>query len=154
MQVLFPQATTSPVPISLVVSLLSTLLHVSLIPTSHNLPRTYQLHCSATEHSSTYKSHSHNPQQSERHFTKLCCIRFKNYITNHTFHPANTARDVDAVIIIDNIKNFEEDYYVTCDIQAKIIRVETSKQILTLSAFFFHKVITSMQICSNHYLTK
>jgi hypothetical protein len=46
------------VPISYRGALLSTLLHVSLIPTSHNRPSTYQLVRSAAEHSSTCKSHS------------------------------------------------------------------------------------------------
>jgi hypothetical protein len=55
--------TTGLVPISYRGALLSTLLHVSLIPTSHNRPSTYQLQRSATEHSSTCKSHSHKPQQ-------------------------------------------------------------------------------------------
>jgi hypothetical protein len=40
-------------PISYRKALLSTLLHVSLIPTSHNSPSAYQLQRSATEHSST-----------------------------------------------------------------------------------------------------
>jgi hypothetical protein len=42
------------VPISYRGALLSSLLLVSLIPTSHNRPSTYQLQRSATEHSSTY----------------------------------------------------------------------------------------------------
>jgi hypothetical protein len=46
-------------------ALLSTLLHVSLISTSHNRPSTYQLQRSATEPSSTCKSHSHKPKQAQ-----------------------------------------------------------------------------------------
>jgi hypothetical protein len=46
-------------------ALLTTLLHVSLIPTSHNRPSTYQLQRSSTDHSSTCKSHSHNPQRAQ-----------------------------------------------------------------------------------------
>jgi hypothetical protein len=34
---------------------------------------------------------------SETHFTKESFIRFKNYITYHTIHPANTARRGSAV---------------------------------------------------------
>jgi hypothetical protein len=63
LQVPFPQTTTGPVPISYRGGLLSTLLHVRLIPTSYNKPRTYQLQRSSTEHSFTCKSHSHMPQQ-------------------------------------------------------------------------------------------
>jgi hypothetical protein len=37
-------------------ALLITLLHVSLIPTSHNRPSACQLQKSATEHSSKFKS--------------------------------------------------------------------------------------------------
>jgi hypothetical protein len=43
--------------------LLSTLLHVSLIPTSHIRPSAYQLQSSTTDHSSACRSHSHKPQQ-------------------------------------------------------------------------------------------
>jgi hypothetical protein len=41
-----------------------------------------------------------------------------------------------AVIIRNNIKHFEEEKYVTCDIQATIVTVETSKQRLTVSAIY------------------
>jgi hypothetical protein len=44
-------------------ALLSTLIHVSLITTTHNRSSTYQLQRNATEHNSTGKSHSHKPQQ-------------------------------------------------------------------------------------------
>jgi exonuclease III len=63
-------------------------------------------------------------------------MRFKNYITYHTIHPANTARGGSAVIIRNNIKHFEGEKYVTCDIQATIVTVETSKQKLTVSAIY------------------
>jgi GTP-sensing pleiotropic transcriptional regulator CodY len=59
----FPHATTGLVPVSFIGAILSTLLNVSLIPTSHNRPSAYQLQRSATEHSSTCKSHSHKPLQ-------------------------------------------------------------------------------------------
>jgi hypothetical protein len=59
----FLQATTGLVPISYRRVLRNTLLHVSLIPTSYKRPSAYQLQRSATEHSSTCKSHSHEPQQ-------------------------------------------------------------------------------------------
>jgi exonuclease III len=65
---------------------------------------------------------------SETHFTKESFIRFKNYITYHTIHVANTARGVRAVIIRNNIKHFEEEKYITCDIQATIVTLETSKE--------------------------
>jgi hypothetical protein len=51
------------VPISYTGALLSTLLHLSLIPISYNRSSAYQLQRSATEHSSTCKSRSHKPQQ-------------------------------------------------------------------------------------------
>jgi exonuclease III len=63
---------------------------------------------------------------SETHFIKESSIRFKNYITYHTIHPANTARGGSVDIIRINIKHFEEEKYVTCDIQATIVTVETS----------------------------
>jgi exonuclease III len=62
---------------------------------------------------------------SETLFTKGSFIRFKDYITYHTIHPANTARGGSAVIIRNNIKHFAEEKYVTCDIQATIVTVET-----------------------------
>jgi GTP-sensing pleiotropic transcriptional regulator CodY len=62
---------------------------------------------------------------SETHFTEESFTRFKNYITYHTIHPANTARVVSADIIRNNIKYFEEENYVICDIQATIVTVET-----------------------------
>jgi hypothetical protein len=46
-------------------ALLSTLLHLSLTPISYNKASAYQLQRSATEHSSTCKSHSHKPQQAQ-----------------------------------------------------------------------------------------
>jgi hypothetical protein len=61
----FPQATTGLMAVSYRRPLLSTLLHVSFILTSHNRPRTYQLQRNATEHSSPYKFHSHKPQYCE-----------------------------------------------------------------------------------------
>jgi exonuclease III len=69
---------------------------------------------------------------SETHFTKESFIRFKNYITYHTIHPANMARGGSTVIIRNNIKHFEEEKYVTRDIQATIVTVETSKPRLTV----------------------
>jgi hypothetical protein len=60
-----PVSFSGLVPVSYRRALLSTLLHVSLIRTSHNRPSTYQLQTSATEPSSTYKSHSHKPQQAQ-----------------------------------------------------------------------------------------
>jgi hypothetical protein len=54
MEVSFPQATTGLVPISYRGVLLSTLLYVSLIPTSHNRPSIYQLQKSATEPSTCH----------------------------------------------------------------------------------------------------
>jgi hypothetical protein len=59
----FTRATTGLVPISYRRALVSPPLHVSLIPISHNRPSTYQIQRSATEPSSTCKSHSHKPQQ-------------------------------------------------------------------------------------------
>jgi GTP-sensing pleiotropic transcriptional regulator CodY len=41
-----------------------------------------------------------------------------------------------AVISRNNIKHFEEEKYVTCDIQATIVTLETSKQRLTVSAIY------------------
>jgi hypothetical protein len=61
-RVCLPQATTGLVPITYRGVLLSTLLHVSLIQTS-NRPPTHQLLRSATDHTSTCTSHSHQPQQ-------------------------------------------------------------------------------------------
>jgi GTP-sensing pleiotropic transcriptional regulator CodY len=77
-----------------------------------------------------------------------------NYITYHTIYPANTARGGSTVIIRNNIKHFEEEKYVTHDIQATIVTVETSKQRLTVSVIYCHQDITSMQMSSKHYLTK
>jgi exonuclease III len=73
---------------------------------------------------------------SETHFTKGSFIRFKNYITYHTIHPAYTARGGSAVIIRNNIKHFEEKMYVICDIQGAIVTVGTSKQKLIVSAIY------------------
>jgi GTP-sensing pleiotropic transcriptional regulator CodY len=91
---------------------------------------------------------------SETHFTKDSSIRFKNYITFHTIHPDNTARGGSAVIIRNNIKQFEEEKYVTCDFKATIVTVETSKQRLTVSAIY---CLPRYNIYANefkHYLTK
>jgi hypothetical protein len=63
LQVSFPQATTGLLPSSYRGALLSPLLHVSLIPTSHNRPSAHQLQKSATAPSSTCKSHPHKLQQ-------------------------------------------------------------------------------------------
>jgi GTP-sensing pleiotropic transcriptional regulator CodY len=60
---------------------------------------------------------------SETHFIKESFIRIQNYLTYLTIHPANTARGGNAVIIRNNIKNFEEEKYVTRDIQTTIVTV-------------------------------
>jgi hypothetical protein len=73
---------------------------------------------------------------SETHFTKESFIRFKNYITYHTVHPANTARGGSAIILRNNIKHYEEEKYATHEIQATIVTIETSKQRLTVSAIY------------------
>jgi exonuclease III len=65
---------------------------------------------------------------SETHFTEESFVRFKKYITYHTIHPANTARGGSAVIIRNNIKHFEEEKYVSRDIQDRIVTTETLKQ--------------------------
>jgi hypothetical protein len=91
MEVLFPKATTGPGLLRYRGSLLSYLIHVSLIPTSHNMPSVYLIESSATELSSTCKSHSHSPQHasylSERSSTDhysaclilISCNRPSNY---------------------------------------------------------------------------
>jgi hypothetical protein len=73
---------------------------------------------------------------SETHLTKESFIRFKNCTTYYAHHPANTARGGSAIIITNNIKHFEEENYVTRDIQATIITVETPTQKLTVSAIY------------------
>jgi hypothetical protein len=47
------------------------------------------------------------------------------------------ARGGSAVIIRNNIKHFEEEKYVTRDIQARTVTTETSKNRLTVSAMYF-----------------
>jgi exonuclease III len=64
---------------------------------------------------------------SETRFTKESFIRLKNYVTFHSIYPANMARG-----IRNNIKHFEEEKYVTCDIQATIVTSDTSEQRLNL----------------------
>ena len=73
---------------------------------------------------------------SETHLTKESFIRFKNYSTYHSIHPANTARGGSAVIIKNNIKHFEEEKYVTYDIQATVVTIETTKQKYKVSAIY------------------
>jgi exonuclease III len=87
---------------------------------------------------------------SETHFTKESFIGFKNYITYHTIHPANTARGGSAIIIRNNNKHFEEGKYITCDIQATIVTTETSKQRLTVSAIYYPP---RFNIYANEYKT-
>jgi hypothetical protein len=70
------------VPISYRGALLSTLLHVSLIPTSHNRPTTYQLHRSATEHSSTCKSQSHKTREYSFFKRMTVCALYWVYTAN------------------------------------------------------------------------
>jgi exonuclease III len=72
----------------------------------------------------------------ETHFTKESFIRFKSCITHYTIHPANAVWGGSAVIIRNNIKPFEEENFVSRDIQATIVTVETSKQRLTASAIY------------------
>jgi hypothetical protein len=67
---------------------------------------------------------------SETHFTKEPFIRFRNYITYRTIHPSSTARGGSILIIRNNIKHFEE------DIQTTIVKLETSKQRLTVRAIY------------------
>jgi hypothetical protein len=73
---------------------------------------------------------------SETYFDKESFIRFKNYLTYHAIHPANTAWGRSATVIRNNIKHFEEEKSVTRDIQTTIVTIETSKQRLTISAIY------------------
>jgi hypothetical protein len=82
-----PQATTGLETISYRRALLSTLLHVSLIPTSHNKPRTYQSQKSATEHASTCKSHSHKPQQASTHQSQRSATVHTSTCKSHSHKP-------------------------------------------------------------------
>jgi GTP-sensing pleiotropic transcriptional regulator CodY len=70
---------------------------------------------------------------SEPHFTKESFIRFKDDLTYQTIDPANKAREVGAIIVRNKIKTFEEEKYVTRDIQATIITIETSEQRITVN---------------------
>jgi hypothetical protein len=56
---LIPKATTGQIPNTI----LNILLQSTFILTNHNGPISYQLQGNATELTSTYKSHSHNPPQ-------------------------------------------------------------------------------------------
>jgi predicted transcriptional regulator len=58
---------------------------------------------------------------SETHFTEESFIRFNIYITYHTINPANTTQGGSAIILRNNMKHFEEEIYVTRDIQATIV---------------------------------
>jgi hypothetical protein len=68
-------------PISYRAALLSTLLHVSLIPLGHKKPNAYQLQSSATEHPSTCKSHSPRPHLDIYKLTKFLLGKKKNRFT-------------------------------------------------------------------------
>jgi hypothetical protein len=67
------------VPIGYRGALLSTLLHVNLIPTSHNGPNTNQLQKSANEHSSTYHFHSVSSN-------KLLPINYRGALLSNLLH--------------------------------------------------------------------
>ena len=73
---------------------------------------------------------------SETHFTSESYIKFRNFTTYHTIHPANTARGGSAVIIRDNIKHYEEEKWATVDIQATSVTIVTTKRTLTVSAIY------------------
>jgi GTP-sensing pleiotropic transcriptional regulator CodY len=66
------------------------------------------------------------------HFPKESFIRFKYYVTCHTILLDNAARGGNYIIIRNNTKLFEEENYVTRDIQATIVITETSKPRLTV----------------------
>jgi hypothetical protein len=60
------------------------------------------------------------------------------------------ARGGSTVIMRNNIKHFENEKYVTCDFQATIVTVETTKQRLTVSAIYCPPIYN---ICANEYKT-
>lgn len=73
---------------------------------------------------------------SETHFTKETYIKFCNYITYHTLHPANTARGGSAVIIRENIEHWEEEKISEINMQVTSVTIKTLNQKLTVSALY------------------
>lgn len=74
---------------------------------------------------------------SETYFTSESHIKLKNYITYHTIHPANTARGGSGVIIRKNIRHYEEENFMTRDMQATTLTLLTTKQMLTISTIYY-----------------
>jgi hypothetical protein len=62
-------------------------------------------------------------------------VIFQNYTTHHAIHPANTGHGGSA-IIKNNIKQSEEETYITRGILTTIVTVKTAKQNLTVSTIY------------------
>ena len=70
------------------------------------------------------------------HFTNEPYIKFHNYVTYHTVHPANKAQVGSAIIIRENIKHWEEEKIAEKIMQVTSVTVASLNQTLTVIALY------------------
>ena len=73
---------------------------------------------------------------SETHFTNGSYMKFHNYVTYHTVHPANKGRGGSAIIIRENIKHWEEEKIAEKNMQVTSVTIASLNQTLTVSALY------------------
>lgn len=73
---------------------------------------------------------------SETHFTKHTQTKFKNYKIYHTAHPENSAKGGSAVIVKNNIQQYEELKYITEKIQATVVCIKTKHKKINIAAIY------------------
>ncbi|XP_011063431.1 PREDICTED: RNA-directed DNA polymerase from mobile element jockey-like [Acromyrmex echinatior] len=74
---------------------------------------------------------------SETHFTKKNYIKFANYTTYHTLHPAGTAHGGSAIIIKNTIKHHLSNNYQTEKMQATNVVIEDWISPITISVIYY-----------------
>ena len=73
---------------------------------------------------------------SETHFTNQSLVRFKGYQLYHTPHPSNCARGGSAVLVKENIKQYEQDKTITEEIQATAVNIETKNYSFVVASIY------------------
>lgn len=73
---------------------------------------------------------------SETHLTRDSFIKFRGYNFDHTIHPSNTVRGGSAIIIKNNIPQYEEISPKSEETQVTVVTINTGKQENTLAAIY------------------
>lgn len=73
---------------------------------------------------------------SETHFTNKSYFKLKGYQTYHTVHPDDSARGGSAVLVKDCINHHEASKFVTSEIQATSVKIQSRTYEVTVSSLY------------------